>query len=67
MRRLGLSDREAEVLRLLGSGSTNAAIGEQLNISSGTVKKHLDSIYRKLSVSGRVQAVAMSIDLLAKS
>ncbi|MEO8697947.1 MAG: helix-turn-helix transcriptional regulator [Acidimicrobiales bacterium] len=61
---LGLSPREAAVLRLLSSGATNAAIGSQLHIAAGTVKKHLDSIYRKLGVSGRVQAVSMTLDLL---
>ena len=61
---LGLSSREAAVLRLLSSGATNAAIGVELHIAAGTVKKHLDSIYRKLGVSGRVQAVSMSLDLL---
>jgi DNA-binding CsgD family transcriptional regulator len=61
---LGLSPRESEVLRMLSSGATNAAIGAQLHIASGTVKKHLDGIYRKLGVSGRVQAVSMGWELL---
>jgi DNA-binding CsgD family transcriptional regulator len=61
---LGLSPREADVLRMLSSGATNAAIGARLHIASGTVKKHLDSIYRKLGVTGRVQAVSMGLDLL---
>jgi DNA-binding CsgD family transcriptional regulator len=61
---LGLSPREAQVLRMLSTGATNAAIGAQLHIAAGTVKKHLDSIYRKLGVTGRVQAVSMGLDLL---
>lgn len=61
---LGLSPREAEVLRMLSSGATNAMIGDRLHIAAGTVKKHLDSIYRKLGVTGRVQAVSMGLGLL---
>jgi DNA-binding CsgD family transcriptional regulator len=62
---LGLSPREAEVLALLTTGITNAAIAERLHVSPGTVKKHLDNVYRKLGVQGRVQAVAATFDLLA--
>ncbi len=62
---LGLSPREAEVLSLLTTGVTNAAIAERLHVSPGTVKKHLDNVYRKLGVQGRVQAVAAALELLA--
>jgi DNA-binding CsgD family transcriptional regulator len=61
---LGLSPREAEVLRMLSTGATNAVIGARLHIAAGTVKKHLDSIYRKLGVNGRMQAVSMGWELL---
>jgi DNA-binding CsgD family transcriptional regulator len=64
LRDLGLTAREAEVLSVLGSGATNAEIAEELHVSPGTVKKHLDSVYAKLGARGRVQAVAMATALL---
>ncbi len=51
-------------MQLLASDATNAEIGAQLHIASGTVKRHLDAIYRKLGASGRVQAVSMCLELL---
>jgi DNA-binding CsgD family transcriptional regulator len=51
-----LSTREREVLELVAAGLTNAAIGERLWISPGTVKKHLENIYAKLGVAGRTAA-----------
>ncbi|HEX8940668.1 MAG TPA: helix-turn-helix transcriptional regulator [Candidatus Limnocylindrales bacterium] len=53
---LGLTPREAEVLAWLGHGETNAGIGGLLFIAPGTVKKHLDAIYAKLGVGGRIEA-----------
>jgi DNA-binding CsgD family transcriptional regulator len=64
LEQLGLTHREAEVLSFLGSGATNAEIATALHISAGTVKKHLDNVYRKLGVRGRIQAVAMATALL---
>jgi DNA-binding NarL/FixJ family response regulator len=49
----------------LTTGITNAAIAERLHVSPGTVKKHLDNVYRTLGVHSRVQAVAATFDLLA--
>lgn len=53
-----LTGREREVLDLVAAGATNAAIAEQLWISPGTVKKHLEHIYLKLEVSSRTAALA---------
>ena len=53
----GLTPREQEVLRLLSTGSTNKEIGEALFISEKTVKSHLNSIFRKLNVTRRLQAI----------
>jgi DNA-binding CsgD family transcriptional regulator len=64
LERLGLSPREAEIVHLLVLGATNAQIGEQLHIASGTVKKHLDNIYRKLGVTSRWQAASLALELL---
>ena len=53
-----LSEREREVLHLLALGKTNDEIGAQLFISESTVKKHVNSIYDKIDVNTRAQAVA---------
>jgi DNA-binding NarL/FixJ family response regulator len=52
-----LSEREREVLDLLTSGMSNKEIAAHLTISSNTVKFHLRTIYSKLGVSNRVQAM----------
>jgi DNA-binding NarL/FixJ family response regulator len=52
-----LSPREIEVLRLTARGMTNREIGNQLNISHRTVQGHLASVYSKLDVNGRMEAV----------
>jgi DNA-binding NarL/FixJ family response regulator len=54
----GITRRESEILHLAATGATNASIGATLHISPGTVKKHLDNIYRKLGVRSRVEAIA---------
>ena len=58
----GLTAREAEVLRLLAEGLSNAAIAARLVVSPRTVNAHLTSIYDKLGVSSRSAAVAFAID-----
>ena len=52
-----LSAREAEILRWIALGKTNPEIGSILNISSFTVKNHVQRILKKLDVSNRTQAV----------
>ena len=51
-----LTDREREVLRLIGFGATNCEIAEKLIISEHTVKSHLRSILSKLNIRNRQQA-----------
>ena len=51
-----LSDREREVLSLIGQGATNREIAEKLIISEHTVKSHLRSILNKLNIRNRQQA-----------
>ena len=53
-----LSQRELEVLQLIGEGLTNREIGQRLVISLPTVKSHTGNIYSKLGVSNRTKAVA---------
>ena len=52
----GLSAREAEVLRLVATGLTNAEVAKELVLSSRTVDWHLSSIYRKLGIHSRAEA-----------
>ena len=53
-----LSEREAQVLRLLAAGKTNRAIADQLFISDKTVARHVSNIFDKLGVSSRTGATA---------
>lgn len=53
----GLSEREIEIARLLVRGQTNKEISEILYISVNTVKTHIKNIYKKLSVSNRIQLI----------
>jgi len=55
-----LTGREREVLQLVAQGLSNMQIGERLSISPSTVKYHLTSIFSKLGVSGRMEAVALA-------
>jgi DNA-binding NarL/FixJ family response regulator len=52
-----LTTREQAVMDLLAAGEDNRAIAHILAISSKTVEMHLSSVYQKLGVKGRVQAV----------
>jgi len=58
-----LSQRELEVLQLIALGKTNQEIARQLIVSPGTVKAHSASIYRKLDVANRTEAVARARQL----
>ena len=53
-----LTAREREVLDLLGHGLSNKLIGRELHISEHTVKFHISSLYAKLEVSNRAEAVS---------
>jgi DNA-binding CsgD family transcriptional regulator len=54
----GLTDREAEVLKLLTTGSTNLEIAAALVVSVHTVERHLQNAYRKIRVRNRADAAA---------
>jgi DNA-binding NarL/FixJ family response regulator len=54
-----LTDREREVLRLVGSGADNPTIGRHLGISAKTVANHVSAILFKLGVSDRTQAALL--------
>jgi LuxR family maltose regulon positive regulatory protein len=55
-----LSQRELEVLRLIAEGASNREIADQLVVSLGTVKKHLNNVFLKLDAHSRSQAVAIA-------
>ncbi len=56
-----LTTREEEILRLLASGGTNKEIAQALLISEKTVKCHLHSIFRKLNITRRLQAILHAV------
>jgi DNA-binding NarL/FixJ family response regulator len=56
-----LTGRESEVLQLLAHGQANKQIAYQLGISEHTVKFHVSSVYSKLGVSNRAEAVRQGI------
>ncbi len=61
---LGLSQRETEVLFWIMRGKDNKAIAAQLSIGKSTVRKHLESIYLKLGVQSRTEAIAQALERL---
>ena len=57
---LGLSEREYAVLRLVAQGLNNRDIARRLNIAEGTVKPHLQNLFRALGASSRVEALVLA-------
>lgn len=56
----GLTDREREVLALVGAGLSNADIGRRLYLVEGTVKAYVSTILTRLRVKNRVQAAVLA-------
>lgn len=56
-----LTDREKEILRLIGQGASNRDIAERLFISEKTVKNHVSSLLHKLELEGRTQAAIFAL------
>ncbi len=57
-----LTEREREVLAIIAQGYTNQAIAEQLVISPKTVRNHISSIFNKLQVTSRLEAILRAKD-----
>ena len=55
--------RELEILHLVADGLSNSEIANQLIVTVGTIKKHLNNIYGKLGVASRTQAIARGREL----
>ena len=55
-----LTQREKEILSYVSKGETNSQIADKLFVREVTIKTHLNSIYRKLKVDNRVQAVLLA-------
>ena len=58
-----LTEREAQILRMVVEGMSNKAIASRLGLGEGTVKSHLRNIYRKLQVRTRAEAAAHAVQL----
>jgi DNA-binding CsgD family transcriptional regulator len=58
-----LTDREVEVLVLLSTGASAVVIATHLHISTATVRKHLEHVYRKIGVNDRLSAINRARDL----
>ena len=61
-RTVPLAERQMDVLKALAEGLTNKEIARRLGIAEITVKVHLQSIYRKLGVSNRTEALAAALN-----
>ncbi|MCT7657607.1 response regulator transcription factor [Mycobacterium deserti] len=57
----GLSDRESEILALITQGNSNAEVAKLTYLSPNTVKSYIRTIYRKIGVGSRTQAVLWGI------
>jgi DNA-binding NarL/FixJ family response regulator len=57
----GLSEREAEVIRLVAAGRSNREIGEALSISLNTVDRHVSNILTKIGASNRAEAASFAV------
>jgi DNA-binding NarL/FixJ family response regulator len=58
----GLSDRESEILALITQGKSNADVAKLTYLSPNTVKSYIRTIYRKVCVDSRTQAVLWGVD-----
>ncbi|MFJ3714796.1 response regulator [Streptomyces sp. NPDC090057] len=62
----GLTDREREILALIGEGLTNRQIGQRLYLAEKTVKNHISRLLAKLGVERRVQAAVIATQVMGR-
>lgn len=60
LKRLNLTKREYEILKLIVRGNSNADIADQLFLSLSTIKTHVSNLYAKMNVKNRFQAITMA-------
>jgi len=65
-RRVALTPRQRDILRLLCEGKVNKEIARELDIGLGTVKQHMVALFKRLQVSNRSMAVSHGMALLAE-
>lgn len=59
-KKLGISNREMEVIMGLSEGLSNKEIGEQLHLSESTVKSHLANVFAKLNAKRRTEVIKIA-------
>ena len=59
---VGLTKTEIKVMALLGKGKSNKEIAQELQCSVKTIKNHLNSVFQKLAVTNRTEAVVRAIE-----
>jgi DNA-binding NarL/FixJ family response regulator len=57
-----LTQREAQIMKLVAAGKSNKEIGAALGISDGTVKVHAGHIFKKLGANGRTEAIRIALE-----
>ena len=57
----GLTERQAEILRLIAQGMTNHEIADQLVLSERTVQRHVTNLYAKIGVRNRAEATSFAL------
>jgi DNA-binding NarL/FixJ family response regulator len=67
LQRLGLTDREAEVLLWVAQGKTNGDIATILGAAESTIKKHLQNIFEKLGIESRNAATVRALEALSRA
>lgn len=61
-RNFGLTQREKQVIALIGAGYTNKDLAQKLGITENTAKHHLTNIFDKLGVSNRLELVLFAVE-----
>ena len=56
-----LTERERQIAKLVSAGLSNKQVGQQLNLSAGTIKVHLHNIYQKLEINNRTTLTALAV------